>query len=112
MTPLQKLGNRTRYIISIVAINLLLSCIGLFAYPGEWFYCFIFPWLMYGLAFIGYIPFAGFPLFYWLYRSVLLDQIWIFGTSWFTSALFWLYLALCVLRTLQSTARLAGNKEG
>ena len=112
---IEDMGESSRIIISIIATNLLLSMIAMFAYPGQWLLCLAFPWAVFLLSFVGYIPFAGFLVFYWLYKEVLIKMIWTLEPSWFTSLMFFIYLSVSIIRTLQWSAKLSGqvrDKEG
>lgn len=106
---LENMEESRRISISIIAINLLLSMIALFAYPGQWILCLAFPWAVFLISFVGYIPFAGFLVFYWLYREVLIKMIWTLEPSWFTSMMFFLYFSVSLIRTLQWSAKLSGQ---
>ena len=102
-----------RRILSIAGVNLLMTVLLLFGYEGQYLACLVFPWAIYGLSFIGYIPFAGFGLYFWGYRLAIMDIIWtgFFGLSpsMFTSIPFWIFFILTVLLTLQSSAKVSAD---
>ncbi len=106
-------NNRYRRILSIVGVNLLMTVLLLFGYQGQYLACLVFPWAIYGLSFIGYIPFAGFGLYFWGYRLAIMEILWTgyFGLSpsIFTSVPFWIFFGLTVLLTLQSSARVSAS---
>lgn len=106
-------NNKIRRVLSIIGINLLMSVLLLFKYESSYLACLVLPWAVYLLSFIGHIPFAGFGLFYWGYKIAIMQSIWItyFGLapSIYTSVMFWIFLVLSALYTLQSTARTSAD---
>ena len=101
---------RGKKIVQHIAINLLVSGILLFGYPGKFLECLSLPWLVYVMSYIGYIPFAGPVVFYWAYKIVAMEMLWTTSIglqpSLYTSVLFWLWIVIVILRTLESTARM------
>ena len=111
MEVLSTLSDTGKKAIAIVCINLLFGLLGLFFYPTEAVrYVLLLPWLVYVLSMIGYVPFAGFLAYYWIYESVLMQMFWydycgLTPTS-YTRLLWFIFQAYSLLLTLRSTGAL------
>ena len=99
----------TKKIVSIVGIQLLLGAVGLFFYPFEYMmYIMLLPWMAYLLALVGGIPFAGFLIYFWLWRQVV-ENIYLphYGlhTTVYTTGLWLIYQIYAILFTIRSTGQ-------
>jgi hypothetical protein len=119
MVDFKSLTKNVKELLLITGFNVLLSAIGLLLFPGKYIEPFALPWILYILAYIGYIPIGGFLLFAWLGYSVILGMYWTttlsmslvgFGGYWAYGILI-IWTIIAGKRSIETVARIVESEE-